>query len=536
MKKTLGYIAFTFLLFFMCGINVKAKSYTVCDYEVGNDETIRLYYQNGSLYYGASQLHSGKWKYGDKLHMTDQYEKSGKYYIFYIGEKKDKSYHAVLGKEGSEESFNSIKQITSKCPTIYWFTNLSSNTPEDRKAKEADKQRNYTLLDLECKYDKNGSWDMKSDFAGVNGITGTNAPTFLVDNTSYNFKYHFAMAPGSDELDVSRNYSDQTYMINYLIEADQYGCPKNIVAGKGYGKEKWYYLTYNSSVSDDDIKSINPRGDNSTYKSYGLVCNTNYATNYKNELNDYYTRTVNTAEVYNYDWSNWKEMQANASENCASKTSKGDFVECYIDDAKNRSVNAYQAMTNEGTYFEKATKAGCTKEDLAIDNDIKKVWNDLFQKLYDNGIIAEEAKEKLQNDLDEQMKKIEEAKDALFKATGLNELKATKSEKKETISCNELFGSASDEDSLMSFIVWIFNILRFLVPVILIILGSIDFGKVVLSNDKEAMSKALSTFVIRVIIAIAIFLLPTLISLILRILSNAGVIGKDAISCIIGDL
>ncbi len=53
MKRMLKYVLFTFLLFFMCGINVKATTeYTLCDYEAKNNtHTIRLFYANQQLYY-----------------------------------------------------------------------------------------------------------------------------------------------------------------------------------------------------------------------------------------------------------------------------------------------------------------------------------------------------------------------------------------------------------------------------------------------------------------------------------------------------
>lgn len=549
MKKTLGYIVFTFLLFFMCGINVNATTvkHTICEYDTKYMK-IRLFYDNlnGLNYVSGKDKETGNWPYssgsGVESSITDAIE--NKYTEINVGGTGIAPAY-IYEDDAKKLQSKIINKKDGQCPNI----NVSDvSEQKDYENLSATKKYDYSILQLECHYGtgEKGVWKVNPRFPGTDDIPRyNNANKFLMDGESYNFAYHFELAQGTAsgkledaKINPNRKYSKQTYIMNYLYEADMYGCPKSVVAGEDRSGNKWYYLTYKPSVSSDEIKDFKPRGDDTTYKSYSLVCNTSYLSSYKSELKNYYDRQVNTANIYgSIDWSDWKDWKTNAPKDCASKTKKGDFVKCYMDEARENSVDGYQTTAYESAYAKQASKAGCSEKELTIDdNDIQKVWNDLFQKLFDNGIINEEAKEELQNNLDEQMKKISEAKAALFKATGLNELKATKSEKKETISCNELFGSASDEDSLMSFIVWIFNILRFLVPVILIILGSIDFGKVVLSNDKEAMSKALSTFVIRVIIAIAIFLLPTLISLILRILSNAGVIGKDAISCIIGDL
>lgn len=105
------------------------------------------------------------------------------------------------------------------------------------------------------------------------------------------------------------------------------------------------------------------------------------------------------------------------------------------------------------------------------------------------------------------------------------------------IDCTDIFGDSCDKDdsSLMCFITTIFNILRYLIPAILIILGSIDFAKIVISSDREAMSKGLSTFVKRIIISIAIMLLPILINLIMLIF-NTNYTGEEKVDCIIDSL
>ena len=70
------------------------------------------------------------------------------------------------------------------------------------------------------------------------------------------------------------------------------------------------------------------------------------------------------------------------------------------------------------------------------------------------------------------------------------------------------------------------NVLRIVyigVPIILILLTSFDFAKVVFINDKEGIQKAGKRFGKRVVVAILIFLVPTIIIFI------SNMIGADQI-------
>lgn len=75
-------------------------------------------------------------------------------------------------------------------------------------------------------------------------------------------------------------------------------------------------------------------------------------------------------------------------------------------------------------------------------------------------------------------------------------------------SCEEIFGDA------MELIEKVFGWICIAVPILLIVLGSVDFGNAVLSSDQEAMQKAVKRFTIRCIVAVAIFFLPMLVNLV----------------------
>lgn len=77
------------------------------------------------------------------------------------------------------------------------------------------------------------------------------------------------------------------------------------------------------------------------------------------------------------------------------------------------------------------------------------------------------------------------------------------------LDCEEIMGDALDV------IQEVFDWIKIIVPILLILFGGLDFSKAVVMNDKDILQKAVSNFVKRCIAALAIFFLPTLINLLL---------------------
>ena len=61
------------------------------------------------------------------------------------------------------------------------------------------------------------------------------------------------------------------------------------------------------------------------------------------------------------------------------------------------------------------------------------------------------------------------------------------------------------------------NLVKILVPLILIALGIVDFAKAVFGSKEDDMKKSASRFIKRVIIAIVIFFIPSFLNVILTI-------------------
>lgn len=95
-------------------------------------------------------------------------------------------------------------------------------------------------------------------------------------------------------------------------------------------------------------------------------------------------------------------------------------------------------------------------------------------------------------------------------------------EKIDAITCEGLLGPDLLDDISMV-LTWI----RISVPILVILLGSIDFTKVILSDDQQESKKATGRFVKRCIIAVAIFFIPTIIMYLLSFIDKIADVSCD---------
>ena len=63
----------------------------------------------------------------------------------------------------------------------------------------------------------------------------------------------------------------------------------------------------------------------------------------------------------------------------------------------------------------------------------------------------------------------------------------------------------------------ILNYIKILGPILVVILSSMDFAKAIIASDDESMKKAEKKLMIRLVLAVALFLVPTLVSVMLSI-------------------
>lgn len=87
------------------------------------------------------------------------------------------------------------------------------------------------------------------------------------------------------------------------------------------------------------------------------------------------------------------------------------------------------------------------------------------------------------------------------------------------VAANEIqefkFCERSEVLKVMRVLGYVIYVAKIVVPLLLIIFGSLDFGKAVISSDDRAIKEAGGTLVRRFIAAIIVFLLPTILNLLL---------------------
>ena len=82
------------------------------------------------------------------------------------------------------------------------------------------------------------------------------------------------------------------------------------------------------------------------------------------------------------------------------------------------------------------------------------------------------------------------------------------------ISCTYIFG---EDGEIIKLIKTLLNLVKIIVPVLVIVLGSLDFVSAIFSQDDGNMKKAQTKFIKRLIIAVAIFVAPSILKFILDI-------------------
>ena len=94
----------------------------------------------------------------------------------------------------------------------------------------------------------------------------------------------------------------------------------------------------------------------------------------------------------------------------------------------------------------------------------------------------------------------------------------------DTVSCN---GIAVDT-VIPNLVTQIIKVIQFGIPVVLIILGMIDLGKAVMSNDEKEMKGAQGKLIKRVVYAVVIFLIIAIVKIVFGILASSGAGNKDS--------
>lgn len=82
---------------------------------------------------------------------------------------------------------------------------------------------------------------------------------------------------------------------------------------------------------------------------------------------------------------------------------------------------------------------------------------------------------------------------------------------------NSILGDPNDENSVAWLLQQILNFIKVVGPMLVVVLSSIDFAKVIVKSDDEAMAKAQKKLGMRLILAALLFFIPTLVQVILDV-------------------
>ena len=83
--------------------------------------------------------------------------------------------------------------------------------------------------------------------------------------------------------------------------------------------------------------------------------------------------------------------------------------------------------------------------------------------------------------------------------------------------CNSLLGDVGNPESVAWLLQQLLNYVKILGPILVVILSSLDFAKAIIASDDDNMKKAERKLMIRLILAVALFLIPTLVSVLLNV-------------------
>ncbi len=78
----------------------------------------------------------------------------------------------------------------------------------------------------------------------------------------------------------------------------------------------------------------------------------------------------------------------------------------------------------------------------------------------------------------------------------------------------------SDMQTLFRIIVTLFDLIKFIIPIVLIVLCTIDIFKIIVSKKEDEIKKLRKEVFMKIVYAIVIYLLPFLIPTILRLANN----------------
>lgn len=148
-------------------------------------------------------------------------------------------------------------------------------------------------------------------------------------------------------------------------------------------------------------------------------------------------------------------------------------------------------------------------------NKVGDFVNNCIANVSNNSTLSENEKNKKITEYETMLTELGKASDKLGKVIEENSSTSDNSIELNETDCDSIFG-VNEPGYPAYYIFTAFNIIKYLAILILIVFTIMDFLKAIISKDEDAINKSVTQFVKRFIIAIIIFLLPTLIELVME--------------------
>ena len=74
----------------------------------------------------------------------------------------------------------------------------------------------------------------------------------------------------------------------------------------------------------------------------------------------------------------------------------------------------------------------------------------------------------------------------------------------------------SDSTTIWAVVGWLMTIFKIVIPILLIVMGSLDFGKAVVAQKDDEIKKASKSLAMRAVAAVIIFILPSVIMMVIN--------------------
>lgn len=574
-KKYIYYFAFFVVMLFVFNIKVEAQTtYTLCEYEldhadkseedpISNELGIKVLYRNNKMVYVEIRTKVGQWVPILSIDNIDNIENATKnvdvFDPFNIA-----TWYGLLCKTNLYDSLKSIENNQCHTSSVvsdgYINTDISNIgiiAPNSNFYYKLSNSEKYQIDDLNCTYnlkEKSSHKDEKFpgkevtdasgnkvwEFSPITVFLFSDMVRFLPSSTISNDKKFdvksFNIDKGKNEFlgyvlgskDKLENYSKVSNSMIYSefeyfskVKDQVYGvgCPKYLL----FNDKEGFYLSMGKLSLGKVGSNFDPQGSNSGYALYVLD-----------------EEKYNYQQCYNFTISKISELESNFASVTSELVPK---LDGYIKDKNltkdkaqeiNRTYNQkIDAIRDEFSKRDKL-KVSCTdyeKLQIMLEEKANSLVN--LQKndvgipfknaVNSSSLMSDEEKKEV---LGENQEIIDNARDELKKLSKLEFTSITGTNP----GCEDIFGSADDANSIRSLINTIMTYVKIIVPILLIVFGCLDFGKAVIASDQEALKKAQSAFVKRVIAAVLIFFLPMLINLVMDIINKA--LGVDLEYCL----